>query len=148
MASVRRKSEPDRAPQGASERARPEGRAVLTLNLDAVLVAPLPQSPLGCRVLERVPLLESLPPDQQVLEPGVGAPSGEEASHLVVHVAGGAGRRTIITQIAEVQRIDNRGHATLADVFVHKGDGAGGSFAATGHVPTFAEGASPAMFSN
>ena len=33
MASVRRKSEPDRAPQGASERARPEGRAVLTLHV-------------------------------------------------------------------------------------------------------------------
>ena len=50
-----------------------------------------------------------------------------------------------VCQIAEVDRLDARGRASLADVFVYKDDG---TFAATGRVPAFAEGAAAALFKN
>jgi pilus assembly protein CpaF len=64
---------------------------------------------------------------------------------LVATVGRGSDGKARVIHIAELERLDARGRATLKDIFVHKNDG---TFAATGHVPGFAEGAASALFKN
>jgi len=68
-----------------------------------------------------------------------------EQLDVVVSVGRSSDGRGRVTSIAEVTHQNDGGRAGLFEVFVLT---AAGSFAATGHIPAFAEGAAAALFKN
>jgi hypothetical protein len=65
---------------------------------------------------------------------------------LIVHLTRGASGELRVGEITEVRPGDPGEGPTLHPIFTFKPDQTGGRFAATGHVPAWAEGAPPSTF--
>jgi Flp pilus assembly CpaF family ATPase len=78
--------------------------------------------------------------------PTAAALGGEmgRAVQVIVQLARTAEGELRVAEIAEV--LPGEGAAACHTVFTYKPDAAGGRFAATGHVPSWAEGAPPSTF--